>query len=50
MGKDLENAVIPRSRYYPGIFLKELRKTKKNLSQNSWCPGLDSNRKPSAYE
>jgi hypothetical protein len=29
-------------KYYPGICLEELRKTSKNVSQDSQCPGRDS--------
>jgi hypothetical protein len=38
------------SRYYPGIFLKGLRKNTKNLIQDSWSPGRDLNPGPPEYE
>jgi hypothetical protein len=31
----------PNKRYYPGICLEELRKTMKDLSQDSRSPGRD---------
>jgi hypothetical protein len=40
----------PNERCYFGIFLEGLRKTKKNLSQDSWSPGRDLNPGPSEYE
>jgi hypothetical protein len=33
----------PNLRYYPSICMEGLRKTTKNLSQNSRCPGRDLN-------
>jgi hypothetical protein len=39
-------AVVTLSRYYPIIFKKGLRKPTKCLSQDSRCPGQDSNREP----
>jgi hypothetical protein len=38
------------SRYYPGICLEGLRKTMKNLSQDSRSPGRDLNPGPLEYE
>lgn len=29
--------------YYPRIYMEELRKITKNLSQDSWCPSWDMN-------
>jgi hypothetical protein len=40
----------PNLRYYPGIFVDGLKKTMKNLSQNSWSPGRDLNLGPLEYE
>jgi hypothetical protein len=37
-------------RYYPRIHLKGLRKTTKNLNQDSWSPGQDLNPRPPEYE
>jgi hypothetical protein len=31
-----KEGVVPKLRYYPGIYLKVLKKTTKNLSQTSW--------------
>jgi hypothetical protein len=40
----------PNLRYYPGIFLKRLRKTTKNFSQDSRSPGREMNPGPLEYE
>jgi hypothetical protein len=45
-----KKAVMIRSRYYPIIYLEELRKTTKHLNQVSRCPGRDSSTAPSEYE
>jgi hypothetical protein len=37
-------------RYYPCIRLEELRKTTKNISQDSWSQGQDLNLGPPKYE
>jgi len=37
MGKNSEHG---QSRYYPDIYLNELRKTTNMLSQDSWYPWL----------
>jgi hypothetical protein len=51
IGKDLEGSfrgIILR--YYPGIGLEELRKTTKNLNQDSRFPGRDLKPGPTEYE
>jgi hypothetical protein len=40
----------PNLRYYPGIFLEGLRKTTKNLRQDSQSQGRDLNMGPTEYE
>jgi hypothetical protein len=40
----------PSLRYYPSIFLQELRKTTKILSQDSWSLGRDLNPGLPEYE
>jgi hypothetical protein len=42
IGKDLETSY--------GIYLEGLRKATENLSQDSRCPGLDSNQAPSKFK
>jgi hypothetical protein len=42
-------AAVAYLRYYHGIYLEELKKTTKNLSQDSRCLGRDSNRDPPEY-
>jgi hypothetical protein len=37
-------------RYYPNIHLEGLRKTTKNLSQDSWSPGQELNPGPPEYK
>jgi hypothetical protein len=41
---------MAQSRHYSGIYLEGLRKTMKNLSQNSRCACRNSNRKPPEYK
>jgi hypothetical protein len=48
--KILKEAVVTYSRSGPSIFLEELRKTSKNLSQDSRCPDQDTNRAPTEYK
>jgi hypothetical protein len=45
-----EETVIDYSKNNPEIFLKLLRKTTKIRSQDSWCPGRDSNVAPPEHE
>jgi hypothetical protein len=42
--------IVANLRHYSGIFLKELRKTTKNLSQDSRSSGRDLNPGPPKYE
>jgi hypothetical protein len=44
-GRDLINL-----RFYPGIFLKGLKETTKNLSKDSQSSGVDLNLEPPEYE
>jgi hypothetical protein len=37
-------------KYYPSIFLEGMRKTTKNTSQDSRCPGRDLKPGPPVYE
>jgi hypothetical protein len=37
-------------RYYPGICVEGLRKTRKTLRQDSWSPGRDLNPGPAEKE
>jgi hypothetical protein len=41
--------VLPKSKYYFGIFLKELRKITTNISEDRRWPCSDSNQAPSEY-
>jgi hypothetical protein len=50
IGKNLEKAALSLLRYYPGIFLKGLKKKNENLSECSLCSDRDSNRVPPEYE
>jgi hypothetical protein len=43
-------AAVTWSGYYSGIFLKGLRKTTKNVSFDSRCPGRDSNWAPPKFK
>jgi hypothetical protein len=45
-----KEAVMTWLRYYPGIYLGELRRTMKDLSQKSRCPSIDSNRERPEYK
>jgi hypothetical protein len=36
-----KKVVVPQLRYYSAIYLDRLRKTMKNISLGSWCPGQD---------
>lgn len=38
-GKNEKNLSWTNLRYFPSIFLKGLRKTIRNLSQDNWSPG-----------
>jgi hypothetical protein len=40
----------PNPRYYSGIYLEGLKKTTKNINQDSWSPGWDLNPGPPEYE
>jgi hypothetical protein len=40
----------PNVGYSPSIYLEGLRKTSKNLSQDSWSPGRDSSPRPTEYD
>jgi hypothetical protein len=42
--------LCPKFRYYPGIRLERLRKSMKNLIQDSWSPHRDLNPGPPEYE
>jgi hypothetical protein len=44
-----KEVIVALMRYYPGICLQKLRKVTINLSQDSWCPGRDSNGAPPEY-
>jgi hypothetical protein len=51
MGKDVEGSghgLILR--YYPGLCLEGLRKTTRNLRQDSWSPSRDLNPEPPEHE
>jgi hypothetical protein len=39
----------PILKYYPGICLEGLRKTSKDIGQDSRCPGSDSNQASPEY-
>jgi len=41
---------LPNLRYYPDIHQERLKKTIKNLSQDSQSTGLDLNPEPPKYE
>jgi hypothetical protein len=41
-----KEAVWPSLRYYPDMYLEELRKTTKNLCRDRECPERDSNQAP----
>jgi hypothetical protein len=45
-----EEMPVVYSRCHPCICLKKLRKIKKNLTQDSWCPDRNSNQASSEYE
>jgi hypothetical protein len=45
-----KEAIVDQSSYCSDIFMEELRKTKKNLDEDSRCPGRDSNRAPHEHE
>jgi hypothetical protein len=45
-----KEAVVAKSRHYPGICLQGLTKTTKNTGQDSWVHGQDSNWAPPEYE
>jgi hypothetical protein len=42
----LKEAIVAEPRYCSGICLEEKSKTTKNLNQDVWWPGQDSNRIP----
>lgn len=44
-----KEAVVAKSRHYPGIFLGQLRKAMKNSSKDSQCPGRDPSQAPPKY-
>jgi hypothetical protein len=45
-----KEAVVPNLKYYPGLCLEGLRKTSKNIGQDSRSPGQDLNSGPPEYE
>jgi hypothetical protein len=50
LGMISKEMVVAYSRYYPGICLEVLKKTKKSLGQDSRCPDRHSNPAPPEYK
>jgi hypothetical protein len=45
-----KEAVLAKSKYYPGIYLKGMRKITKIVNQDSVFPAQNSSREPSEWE